>query len=527
MTVSGVLMLSACTTTADYTMGEEFVPDNQNLSIRRRTYSGGRLYENGQARECSLTQTRLYQTDSVKSANLSYLYFGQELSDTFGMRKAGFFSQMLFNYTIDEERGWGYRPIFDSMQLALEIKSFHGDTTYKQRFEVYEIVSNDYFKDTPDSVFYTNFDASKYIGRNPIFTFTFPDQDNGIYTTSTEVRLQETPATRDYVDRLMLLGNMDENDGFAKDVDELYTVGNEKKFVDAFKGVYVVPAGDPAQSGTRGAMYASDIETTGIYLYTRSREEADPAIIRDTNYMVYNFYLDPATYGQFDAGNVSINTVEHDFSGVKLFDREMIDSENDNRAEVLTGFIDGMGGVVTELRFTDEMLQSLADLVLAEDCNAVSVNQAMLSVYVEQADYDYMKIDPIVIAPILDKAMTRLGMYTNYKSITPVPDYLYSYESTYTIAYDGNLNRSLACYKMDISNYIQSLILACADNLKEDGRTVDFEKIDEVHRRVYLAPEAYGLFGFDRVAVIGGNSEIGGLLNTAPITLDMTYTVFK
>lgn len=526
MTVSGVLMLSACTTTADYTMGEEFVPENQQFSIRRRTYSGGKLYENGEQRECALAQTRLYQTDSVRSANLSQVYFGQEQSDTFGMRKAGFFSQMLFNYTLDEDRGWGYRPIFDSMQLALEIKSFHGDTTYKQRFEVYEIVSNDYFEDTPDSVFYINFDASKYIGKEPIFTFTFPDQDNGVYTTSTEVRLHETPATRNYVDRLMLLGNMDDNDGFAKDVDELYTVGNEEKFVDAFKGVYVVPADDLPQ-GTRGAMYASDIETTGMYLYSRSREEEDPTIIRDTSYMVYNFYLDPATYGKLAAGNVSINTVDHDFSAVTLFDKESIDAENNDRAEVLTGFIDGMGGVVTELRFTDEMLQSLADLVLAEDCNAVSVNQAMLSVYVEQSDYDYMQIDPIVIAPILDKAMTRLGMYTNYKKMTAIADYLYTYESSYTVAYDGNLNRSLACYKMDISNYIQSLILACADNLKEDGRTVDVDKIDEVHRRVYLAPEAYGLFGFDRVAVIGGNSEVGGQRNSAPITLDMTYTVFK
>lgn len=527
MTVSGVLLLSACTTTADYTMGEEFVPDNQQLSMRRRTYSGGKLYENGETRDCPLTQTRLYQTDSVKSANLAYVYFGQEKSDTFGMRKAGFFSQMLFNYTLDEERGWGYRPIFDSMQLALEIKAFHGDTTYKQRFNVYEITSNAYFEQTPDSVFYIDFDASKYIGDKPIFTFTFPDQDNGVYTTSTEVRLQETPATRDYVNRLMLMNNMADNEGFAKDVDELYTVGNEKKFVDAFKGVYVVPADDLSAGATRGAMYASDIEATAMYLYARSREQDDPTIIRDTSYMVYSLYLDPATYGKLDAGNVSINTVEHDFSNVALFDEASIDAESETRPEVLTGFVDGMGGVVTELRFTDEMLQSLADLVLAEDCNAVSVNQAMLNIYVEQSDYDYLQIDPLVMAPILDKAMTRLGTYVNYKSVTPIADYLYTYESSYSIAYGGNLNRSLACYRMDISNYIQSLILACSDNLKEDGRTVDFDKIDEKYRRVYIAPEAYGLFGFDRVAVIGGNSEVNGQRNGAPITLDMTYTVFK
>lgn len=520
------MTLAGCTTTADYTMGEEFVPDNQQLSIRRRTYSGGRLYENGESRECSLTQTRLYRTDSVESANLSYVYFGQERSDTFGMRKAGFLSQLMFNYTLDEDRGWGYRPIFDSMQIALSITSFHGDTTYKQRFNVYEVVSNGYLEDFPDTTFYINFDASKYIGSEPIFTFTFPDQDNGVYTTSTEVLLQETPATSEYVGRLMLLGNMDDNDGFALDVDELYIVGNEDKFVDAFKGVYVVPVDDNLSGGSCGAMYASDIESTGMYLYSRSRYEEDPAIIRDTNYMVYNFYLDPSLYGDMAAGNVSVNTVAHDFSEVTLFDESMMDSENADRAEVLVGFVDGMGGVVTELRFTDEMLQSLADIILAEDCNAVSVNQAKMNIYVEHSDYDYLAIDPYLITPILDKAMTRIGMYMNYKEATPIADYLYTYESTYTVPYDGNINRSLACYTMDISNYIQSLILACSDNITDDG-TVDIDSIDEIYRRIYLGPDAYSLFGFDRVAVIGGNSEVNGVVNTAPITLDITYTVFK
>ncbi len=467
--VAAMLFATGCTTEADYTMGEEFIPDNQEMSIRRRTYSGGKLFENGTSRDCPLMRASLYKTDSVHSANLASVYFGREQSDTFGMRTAGFFSQMLFNYSLDEERGWGYRPIF---------------------------------------------------------TFTFPDQDNGVYTTSTEVLLHETPATRDYVSRLMLLGNAAANDGMAKDTEGIYTVGNEKKFVDKFKGIYIVPADDAALSG-RGAMYASDIEKTGMYLYTRSRREEDPQIIRDTTYMVYQLYLDPKTYGKIEAGNVSINTVEHDYSGVRLFDADKIDEKNESREEVLMGFVDGMGGVVTELRFTDEMLQSLADLSLAEDCNAVSVNQATLSIYVEHADYDYTKLDPSVITPVLNGAQTRLGMYTDYKNLSPVADYMYANESTYTIPYGGYLNRSLACYTMDISNFIQSLALACADNLAQDGRTVDFDKIDEKYRRIYLAPEAYGLFGFDRVAVIGGDGEVGGARNAAPVKLDMTYTVFK
>ncbi len=44
--VAAMLFATGCTTEADYTMGEEFIPDNQEMSIRRRTYSGGKLFEN-------------------------------------------------------------------------------------------------------------------------------------------------------------------------------------------------------------------------------------------------------------------------------------------------------------------------------------------------------------------------------------------------------------------------------------------------------------------------------------------------
>jgi len=50
---------------------------------------------------------------------------------------------------------------------------------------------------------------------------------------------------------------------------------------------------------------------------------------------------------------------------------------------------------------------------------------------------------------------TRLGMYTNYKTLTPISDYAYVYEQNYgssvTLAYNGKINRSRGCYVMDIT----------------------------------------------------------------------------
>ena len=75
-------------------------------------------------------------------------------------------------------------------------------------------------------------------------------------------------------------------------------------------------------------------------------------------------------------------------------------------------------------------------------------------------------------------------------------------------------------------------MLAAADNLLEDGVSVDLEKFSPDNtsdeslvdlRRFYIGPAADAMFGFNREAVYGGDNGIG--TNPAPITLDITYTI--
>lgn len=542
--VLAVLTLTAfvgCTTTVDYTLGTEFVPSNQNLELRRRVYRAGVMSEGDRQEQCQLSTTRLYLTDSIRSSKMEYAYLGYERSDTFGVRRAGFMTQMVFGLSLDEERGWGYRPIFDSMTLSLFVNDYHGDTTYKQRFEVYEITSNDYFNlpEGRDTLFCINFDPKPYISQEPIFTFTYPDQERGVYVGDMEspgtctITLQETSATDDYVKRLMFMTDeaMAENGDYALDKDGIYEVGNEKKFVEQVRGVYIVPAEE--QSAERGAMFSTKLSGSYLYLYARSRYEEDPTIIRDTTEMSYNFYIDPKY--DIEAGNVSFTTVDHDFSDVTLYNPSLIEASIPTleREEVAVGFVDGMGGVVTEVMFSDEFIQSLADVALSRPDAVVSVNKAALSVYLDGSDYDYMVIDPMLMTPIMEAAMGRLGLYTDYDNQIAITDYLYTQESSSVqLAYDGYLNRSLACYTMDMSTYVQSLMLAAADNLLEDGVSVDLEKFSPDNtsdeslvdlRRFYIGPAADAMFGFNREAVYGGDNGIG--TNPAPITLDITYTI--
>ena len=203
--------------------------------------------------------------------------------------------------------------------------------------------------------------------------------------------------------------------------------------------------------------------------------------------------------------------------------------------EVLVGYVDGMGGVVTEVWFTDEFIQSLADIALSEKDAVVSINQARLSVYLEGSDYEQV-FDPLGIAEIMNKAMNRAGLYTNYGSFIGITDYAYSVESSYGLEYDGYLNRSLAAYSMDISTHIQSLMMAAQESVDESGK-VKFEKFEEgyepaseslvSYRRFYIGPDASARFGFNRQAVYGTDGEVDGKTNPAPITLDLTYTIVR
>ncbi|MEG2613062.1 MAG: DUF4270 family protein [Alistipes sp.] len=188
--VVGVLSFAGCTTSDD-TLGSDFLPDNQEMTAGTLRLDKAKRY----------FETRLFQTDSIKASNIGSGYLGTMRNDTTGLVSAGFMSQFLSYYRIDSAY-FGYRPIFDSAQILLSIASFGRDTLTPQEFEVYEIVNNDYLSKT-DTVFYLNFDPTKYVGTEPLFSFTFPDgKATGPNTKA--VTMCPTAKGREFVNRLMI-----------------------------------------------------------------------------------------------------------------------------------------------------------------------------------------------------------------------------------------------------------------------------------------------------------------------------------
>lgn len=540
-----------CCTTVDDTLGYEFVPENQKMEMRFKSFQAGKVTKYDPETKQYLTvdnrqifRTSIFRSDSLISSNLQVGYMGvqNDPDKIFGKRSAGYASEFLFMSKI-EDTGFGYLPIFDSMQMLLSITDYAGDTTYVQTYEVYEIISSleESMVNGDDTVAYINHDMSKlYNPSKLLFTFRFPDQENGIYTTSTAVTMKPADlsangATWDFVKRLMLIGDLNDGwDGYADDT-EIYT--DDKKWVEAFKGLYIKPQENLADDA-EGGMYKTDFSATGLYLLGRNRNPKDPMLIKDTTYMYYYFYDQNAK-----VGNKSINTVTHDFSNSTVMSSlAMTDDPNKTteenclaRTENPTGYISGMGGPVMEVYFTDDFLNELYETGNEDGFSKSAVNQARLYVYLEGSDYDWLKLDPTVLTPLLNESITRLGLYTDYDQLTGIPDYNYAYEKMYdtTLAYGGNINRSWASYVMDISSYIQRL-KNYVDWLVSEGRATKGEdgkyvfKFDAgdtkyISRTLYMGPEAYDAYTFKRSKVQGMEDA----LNNASMKIDLTYTMIK
>ena len=530
-------------TKVDDTLGGNLIPDNQQMKAGYVELRGEGLNPR------KYVETRLFQSDSLISSNISYGYFGTILNDTLGERKAGFLSQMINYYKVDEGY-FGYKPIFDSAQIMLKIASIGRDSLTEQTFAVYEIISNDYITKKPvaanksqaDTTFYVNFDPSEpkdasgnkyadavYDPSKKLFTFKLGGEGT-TPSTATSITLEPTEEGRKYINRLML------QDG---DYDySIYDPENLDKWVEAFKGLYICPDPDTTIDG-EGTIFATSLDYSGLAVFGRNRVEDDPTLIKDTIGMVYYFYESGTEFG-----NVSVNTISHDYTkynpesaeNVKIEiaeAREPKPDEEDKRPNNPRVYVEGMGGVVTEMTFTPEFFARLEEEISAanekegKDFKTLAFSQAKMSVYFGESEYNW---EELAFSPKLIDEMnvfpSRLGLYTNFKTLTPISDYAYSYEQNYntTLSYGGYINRSRGCYVMDITGYMQQLWNSYIKAKEAAGGVIDdIDWTKVTNRTVYIGPEAYSLYS-SSFGVLQGMTDP---VNKAPIRFDLAYNLIK
>lgn len=556
------LFTVGCSADVDNELGYDIIPDHQKMEMRHLTFKGGKVISfnaatstedksNYDEREGHFFRTSLYHTDSLRSSNLGNGYIGVEHSDTFGMRSSALASSIIFMNSVDEEEGFGYMPIFDTMSLILTINDYGVDTLTPVKYEIYELTKPllGSVVNAADTTAYTNCNVeSAYDASKPLFTFVFPDgKKTGPSTNTidlTPVDMSRNGQTWDFVRRLMLIpADYDTNkswDGYTVDKDSLYR--SEKKWQQNFHGIYIKPVLESVDKTKGGALYSFDLAASGLQLQGRNRNPKDPTLIKDTigaNYYFYDETIEPSVnaYGNRYEGvegaiNISVNSIEHDYTGslVGNYNFAAYDSAgnklpNSARDEVSESFVEGVAGVGTEIYFTDEFLAEIKAAYNNEkDGNkyrAIGINQCRLYVYLKGADYswDVNMSNAHLLTPLMDYSLTRLGSYTkNYSKLSCIVDYDPEYEDTYSteLPYGGYMNRSRGCYELDITGFMQHLCnyVNSLDSIEDYDESV-------TPRSLVLGPDALSPYTFQHTVLQGSTSTL------APLHLEMTYTMIK
>ncbi len=527
------LLLPAACTTKDDTVGSNLIPDTQQLKAGYLSLPG--LKETSPRK---YVETRLFQTDSIASANLGTGYLGMTYNDTLGLRSAGFLSQYCL-FTSMKEGALGYRPIFDSAQIILTLTDYGADTVTEQSFGVYEVISNRYLTEKPiaagaterDTVFYLGFDPEQidYLpGERTVGEKLFDFKLGGGRKVTGAATLVPTAAGREFVSRLLLLS------GDYKGDYSLYDSLQMARWFETFKGVYIKPETDASawkgSAVTKGSIYGTKLEESGFVLYGRNRMEEDPSLIKDTISLVYGFYRTT-----IDCGNVSVNTVRHDYEAATSAARidpqtirEPAAGAPDTRPENPTAYISGLGGVITELKLTPEFFTALDAQIAAEETasgkhfRTLSFTQAFVSVYFPGGRYNWEEIDadqPGSLISEMNAAPSSLGLYSDYKRPSAVIDYAYGYSSSY-----GALNRSHGCYRMEITSHLQQVwnrYTEVKQAAAAEGREVDWEQVPL--RTLYLGPALTDRFS-NAYTLLQGESSAE---NQAPIRFEMAYNLIQ
>ena len=323
----------------------------------------------------------------------------------------------------------------------------------------------------------------------------------------------------------------------------IYSADSLKYWVEAFKGLYIAPNPEkPLTEYGKGTIFATELTYSGLSVYGRNRVKDDPSLIKDTIGMVYYFYKDGAEFG-----SVSVNNVKHDYEEATIARRINIEEAREtaeNRPENPLVYVEGMGGVVTEMTFSPEFFAELEAEIAkgnadGKNFKTLAFSQVRMSIYFNDSDYEWEKIadgtagDILRMTDQMNAYPARLGMYTNYKTLTPISDYAYIYEQNYgssvTLAYNGKINRSRGCYVMDITGYMQQLWNSYMEAKADAGgevANIDWDKVK--NRSVYIGPEAYGLYTTSFGVLQGMPTQAGTAEpNNAPIRFSMAYNLIK
>lgn len=457
-----VLFAWSCTEVND-NLGVNIVPPGQQFEVQFASVDKG-------------VASYLTYTDSVSTGALDYAYFGA-MTDKYYGSKTRATAMVQFSYAMrtdtvayeDRES----RP--DSVVLLLGLKTAGGDTLKRQSFDVYRMLKG--FE--KDSTYYNGIDYKEYIDSRPMFTCEFGGRPHGATQFDTlSLKVADATLAAEFMEGLW-------NDTTLYSSDTL--------LMQKYCGLCLTPSGSsPEDAAIYGLNLQWDTDEgpmSYLVIYGHDYPKGDsPEEVEDEIMRAFSISNDASYTNQR-----AVSAIEHDFSTTLFGSSVNVNVAADEPLEnpVTEGYVEGLLGVTTTLEFGDEFVEALRAL-RPEGCD-VFINQATLHLDLAEQDYTFYDYAPV-----------RLGAYTNFAKVSAVADYNYYYEysNSVELLYDGYLNRTFGYYGIDLSLYLQQLLM------DESG---------EVSRRITFGQSAYDYMVSGMVKL-----ALGG---ATPVKFDITYTV--
>ncbi|MFW6020052.1 MAG: DUF4270 domain-containing protein [Bacteroidales bacterium] len=202
--ISGVFLLQSCEEPEE--IGKNLVPNQDNLNVEKV--------------DSTTIHAFSYAEDSLQTSEPEVLIAGSYRDEKFGQTNASFYTQLRMAST---NLDFGSNPVADSIVLTIPYKSYYGDTTKSQEFEVYELAE----ELDNDSTYYSNDQTDILQPKIGSQTITPKPQTSVIDNGDTLPAMMRIKLNQSLAERFI-------NAGSSVFIDN-------QSFMDYFKGIYVKP----------------------------------------------------------------------------------------------------------------------------------------------------------------------------------------------------------------------------------------------------------------------------------------------
>jgi len=512
VTMTAFVLGAVRCTTVDDTLGQNFIPPHQQMTLRVDTLTGIRTY--------------IAQNDSVLSSNQGVIFVGSMTDPVFGRVQASamsdFFPQGVYVFTlkdfdpdddtdseIESEEGFGFNPVADSIFVDFIVDEIRGTPRDGQRINVYEM--RDSLR--RDSLYFFSDPIETLVDKSkPLFSFVI---DKEVLPNSIiERKLEPTAEGLEFMRRIV------------ETSDEVYKTPRYN-FHKLFYGLYFAPAPDYPEDGAiyrlslRERQVGSDF--AGMFVWAHNYNKSNPTQIQDTLIGYFRF-ADNIWLATNPRSTVNLNVNRTTFTYPPAIAGRLNDTMRTSAA-LETVYVQGLGGVATYLRFSDELVESLNDLRKQDgiEYSAIVINEARLHFPLDEPTIENMNIAPARLGmyytygqPVAELSssmfpwffMAPYGYRTAAFGPVPIPDYAYFVENTSNsrTSYGGFISRSLGRYGMNITGYVTSLLAYP----------------DHTPREVWLGPEVNTRHRTYSQVALQGSARAED-----PIRLVLTYTLIR